>query len=249
MRYGSKTPSSCIGLVHTAHEYGGKDVLFAWRNAWVYVLLSVSIVIACHHDEKTPSEEIHTIEPPDSVEVEHVIDQFLSREEPIPFRLWATVDGKTVANMAGTTEKNKWELEGSHDRRSFVQLAGRQNKVKWKTKNASGELEQTAFGLSSPHEHLKRLKGSFNKLAWGPESRFESDCIAVQLSLTDEKVNHAILTALGKQFATSDVIQNIVDKIDVRYTLWYNEHSHALYQVEMELVGDSTQRLIYLFGE
>lgn len=224
-----------------------------WRNVWVYVLLfAFFTVTACNHDEKLPPSAIGQ---PNRKEINQVIQQFLNRDEPVPFRMWTTVDGEIVASMAGITEDNKWELEGKHNRRSFVQLSGRQNKVEWKTKKASGVLEHQAFGLYSPHEHLKQLKGSFDNLKRIPANRFQSDWTAIQMSLRDEEVKRAVQTKLGEQFVTPDIAQTVAHKMEVRYTLWYNKRSDTLHQIKMEAfekadrTQGSKQSLIFLFEE
>lgn len=227
------------------------------RKRWTGLLLTaLFIVTACNGDvEQKPTVEIRQLEQPDKEEVEQVIEQFLNREGPIPFKLWTTSDGETVASMEGMTEENRWELEGRHNEQSYVQLSGRQDKVEWKTKKSSGVLKQTAFGLYSPHEHLKQLQHSFQGVELIPGNRFEQQWNIVHMSLTDEKVKQAVMTTLGEQFATPEMAENIAQKMEVSYTLWYNKQSGDLHQIKVELhkKGDNTlhamQSLTYLFGE
>lgn len=215
------------------------------------------MITACSANDVEPQPKVSlpTIQQPDSSEIEQVISQFLNREEAISFFLWAAVEGQTVASMSGTTKEKKWQLEGQHARQSYVQLSGRQDKVEWKTKKSSGVLDQTTFGLYSPHEHLKQLQQSFDHVQLVPGNRFESQWTKAQVYLKDEKIKQAVENNLGEQFATTELLKKIAQKIEVRYTLWYNKQSHDLHQMKVEMfkAGDQTPRkmqsLTYLFRE
>lgn len=224
-----------------------------WFSCWLFTLL---IICACSFNAAPQAEptvvspETDSIEKPSRTEVNKVMAQFLRQEKPIPFQLWVQVDGHTVAQMTGTATEDKWALEGRHKEQSLVQLSNRGNEVEWTTKQASGKIEGTAFGLYSPHAHLNDLLDAFQDLEFIPGNRFETEWTIVRFSLTDDKLKRVAKAVLGDQLADEDAAHAITDQMEVRYTLWYNEQSHELHQMKMDLIGVGTrQSMTYLIGE
>lgn len=225
----------------------------SWRNAAVVLLLCL-IVAACQNGQKDNSRLLNPPRP-DPAEIKQVINRFLQVDDPVAYRLWAEIDGKTVASMKGTATGERWQLEGDHVRQSFVRLSGRGDKVEWQTDKEKNDAH-TSPEMFSPRDHMQQLKNGFQNLTWAPDSnkRSHSGWKAVEMSLTDDQVEGSVQTMLGDQMATPEIVRNVAQKMEVRYTLWYNGRSLDLHQIQVDVLksGDTRElkrRLIYLFGE
>lgn len=226
------------------------------RRVFTSVSAIFLIITACSSSsEPQPQAELPRIENPTTEEVERVISKFLEQQKPVPVRLWVMVNGEIVARLEGTADGEKWDFAGEHKHEPNIRLAGRPDQVEWKTNGASERHEKNVYALYSPHEHLAHLSQSFNGIRRLPGNRFETPWTIVQVSLKEEKLKQSVQAMAGEQLMTPAVSDEVAKKMDVRYTLWYNESSFELQQMKMELfkMGEenpqTVQSLTYLFGE
>lgn len=234
------------------------------NNNWIVLFLIVIFsVTGCSEADKELEPDSKVIADaklqsmkPDPAEIKNVITAFLDREHDVPFQMWAISDGKVVASMTGETKHHQWHLKGKHANQSKLQLSGKNEEVKWETKSGKGEFERSLYSLYSPHEHLEQLINNYNHVSFVPGSHFEQQqWTKIQLNMADDKVEEAVKTRLGEQFVTPKMLENVSQRMEVRYTLWYNKKSHDLHQVQMKLlkrdgsIARELQSLIFLFGE
>lgn len=193
---------------------------------------------------------------PNPDQVIRVLQKFLNKSSSSTFRVWITTGSETHL-MSGTVSQNEWEIRGKKNEMP-VTLSGRSNEVNWTSGDETGTTKSKHVGLYSPRAHIQQLlQKPIQNVKHIPGNRFETKYTIVQISPPPNQIEEALRSMLGEQFATPDLIKNVAQKMDVRYTVWYHKKTLGLHQLKVTLrkKGDDglkthpVQELLYLFEE